>query len=55
MIQFTLQSSVSARYKMAVRAISGRSDRDLGNGGESEEADKWLIQQILRRDICQPW
>ena len=55
MIQFALKSSVSTRYKMAVRAISGRGDRDLDNGGDSEEAAKWLLQQILRRGICQPW
>lgn len=37
-------------YKTTARAISGIGDGGLGSGGDSEEAGKWMAQEILRRD-----
>lgn len=42
-------------HKTAVGAIVARGDGGAGNGSDGEEADKWMVQEIFRREICQPW
>ena len=49
------KSSLSTMYNMATGDSVARGDSGLGNGGDSEEADRRMTRGMFRRDICQSW
>lgn len=54
-IQFTLQNKLSTMNKMSIGAIVVRGDSGQATDSDSEEADNWMMKEILRRDNCHPW